>query len=225
MEIIVKQTSLFTKLGKKVILEEENYRFCDDIWSIIKEFAGIYNFAINWKIKFTCHPYRIRPYLKFECPKNKNKELPETHYKKLPEDTLRRLLWKKVNKGEFKIQRHYSFYKQMNNKKEFLEHLEDSFGIFRLSNDFQVGDEVTFARCDYAWDQHSRAGKIIWIAEDRTSYKIIEYTSVELGYTMYNYDRKYEYGWDKTKTKNSTIKSDKGLKKGLHNFTYTSYYN
>ena len=64
---------------------------------LIKEFAGIYNFAINWKTKFTSHPYTIRRYLRFTYSyPDDNKFITDTLFKKLPEGHIRRLFWKKV---------------------------------------------------------------------------------------------------------------------------------
>jgi uncharacterized protein YlzI (FlbEa/FlbD family) len=229
MTITIRETPIMLKNGKKAILQENEYEFCDDIWKLIKEFAGIYSFNINWnKILMKNHPYRLQKIICFTYTDN-SRELPACHFKK-DEIIVRRQFWNKINKGEFK-EISYDDKKQFNikkyNKKVAMEILNEIFGIWTLPKEFQVGDEIQFSRCDYSGDQADRAGKIISIATDRKSYKIMEYSYGEKKVdTRFNhlYDSHYIYEWDKINTKISTIKSDKGIRKGLENPTYTCYF-
>jgi hypothetical protein len=72
-----------------------------------------------------------------------------------------------------------------------------------------------------------RAGKICYISKDRKFYRFAEYDSVVIRNIPTNdRDEKLEMGWDTSAiTYSFTIKSDKGLKKGLHNYIHTNFYN
>jgi hypothetical protein len=217
--VTIRQTPIVLKNGKTAMLEENNWEFCENLWKHIKEFAGIYSFNINWdKVLLKNHHYTLSKMIRFTYS-DSNKELAACHFKQ-SECYVRGQFWRKVNKGEFK--------EKKINKKNVFETLNKLVGVWTLSKDFHVGDEIQFYRCDYANDQYERAGKIISISPDRKSYKLEEYSYGEKKLdTMLdnNYDVHYIWDWDKTNTKISTIKSDKRIKKGLRKPTYISYYN
>lgn len=230
--IIVRQTELLTKKGKKIILEEDTYLFCEELWGLIKEFAGIYNFRINWGAKFSAQPTFFREFIEFRYSDD-SAPMPMTKLKG-EECFLRRQLFKKLNDGKLKSGWYYANEgdedktKMVPTKKMVLKWLENNWGIFRLPKEFKVGDEIQFCRGEYANDQHYRAGIITQISADRGSYKIREYTAVKLGLSP-DYDNTYNqyfrYGWDKNDTKMTTIKSDKGIKKECREYIYTLWYN
>lgn len=224
MNVVVKRTTIGNV--KKVILEECCYEFCEDLWRLIKEFAGIYSFAIPWdKLVMRTYPRFFKTFIRFaSLPSGSIGDIPDNRFKKLPEKEIRKIFWTKVNKGDFKEQMWFSDVKKVD-KKILLEKIASNWGVWTLPLEYKVGDEIQFYRLDYADDKENRAGKIISIGKNRTSYKILEYTTVAVSSRHSNYDRIITYGWDKTTVKTSIIKSDKRIKKGLSNWEYTVYYN
>lgn len=202
----------------KPIPKKYEFWFCDELWKEIKEFAGIYNYNINWdKLLMKNQSHILQRMINFTFP-DSNKELPACHFKK-DETLVRKQFWKKVNNGEFKTNRVY-IYSGMDefmgqtkyNKKYVMALLNYHFKVWTLPMEHKVGDEIIFSRGDYAGDSTQRAGKITSIAKDRKSYKIDEYECIELysKYTEYN-DIKITYGWNKNKITKSLIKSDKKI--------------
>jgi hypothetical protein len=228
--VTIKTTPLLLKNGNVgAILEENEYEFCPEIWDLIKEFAGIYNFAINWKAKFSAHPTFFREFMDFNYTDGSG-VMPMSRVKG-QECLVRRQFFNKVNKGQLKKGwfydengKHANF---IPNKKRVYEWLDGAWGLFKLSNEFNVGDEVTFPRRDYAGDRMYRAGKICYISKDRKFYRFAEYKSVVIrNIPTNNRDEQLEMGWNTSAlTYYFTIKSDKGLKKGLHNYIRTNFYN
>jgi len=216
----------FLKNGKTVILEDNEWEFCDDLWSIIKEFAGIYRFNIKWdKVLLKNQSHLLQVFIRFT--NDSNKELPASHFKK-SEDVVRKQFWQKVNKAEFKDV--YSAYTSNTgiekfNKKHILERLFDAVGVWTLPEEFQVGDEIQFYTGHYG-DRSQRAGIIISIANNRESYKIKEYCycNKRIDDDTNPYETYYTWDWDKENTKTSTIRCDKGIRKGLTNPTHTTYW-
>ncbi len=148
--ITIRQTQLVFKNGNKAILEENEYEFCDDLWRVIKEFAGIYSFNINWdKVLLKNQHYLLQRIFRFTFTDGGNQELPACHFKK-SECVVRRQFWQKVNKGEFKKVSSYHSHDDENlvkyNKKWVLEKLFNTIGIWTLPKEFQVGDEIQFYR-------------------------------------------------------------------------------
>ena len=217
MNCIVKETFLGVKNGKKFILVENKWEFCGELWGLIKEFAGIYSFNINWdKVLLKNEHYLLSQMMRF--PEIKT----QRDFKK-NECIVRKLFWEKINKGEFKEP--VSLKVEKYNKKNVLEMLFNRVGVWTLPKEFQIGDEIQFYRADHAGDSKQRAGVIVSIAPNRQSYKIEEYIYGRGESHSMGYDYKIIYEWDKTYTTISTIKSDKRIKKGLTNPVEYHYYN
>ena len=196
------------------ILEEVSYEFCDDIWNIIKDFAGIYNIQIEWdKIKLRNEYHLLKEYINIYRYNITQKEF------KKDESRVRKLFWMSINNmnGFMFINKTY----KITTKKTILNDLSKYFATWTLPTDFNVGDEIQFPTDNRRY----RAGIIISIANDRKSYKIKEYTCKHIGNRNDNYDFINIYDWDKTNTTISTIKSDKKIKKDVCKFEYTVYFN
>ena len=206
------------KNGKTFVLVETEWEFCDNLWGLIKEFAGIYSFNINWdKVLLKNAHYMLSQIMRFP-------EIKTMYDFKKNECIVRKLFWKKINKGEF-INNNYI--KKKYNKKIVLEMLFDCIGVWTLPRDFQIGDEIQFYRLDYANDTAQRAGMIVSIAPNRRSYKIKEYSYGKRQSHSIPDSRDFEtiYEWNKTSTEISTIKSNKRIKKGLTNPKHIRYCN
>lgn len=197
------------KSGKTLRIIHNTYEFCDDIWNEIKEFAGIYNYDIKWdKLIMKNNIHIFSSYINFTS---------SVYNFKNGEEIVRKQFWNNMNKGEFKNKKY--------TKKYVIEQIYKKFGVWKLSKDFQVGDEIWFFAGKHANDQTTRAGRIVSIAKDRKSYKIEEYSYGErtIEIEEFGYAHTCSYEWNKTNTKISIIRSDKNIKKGLNQARETIY--
>lgn len=135
MSVVKKLTKLNGK--RNLVLEETEVWFDDNTWSIIKEFAGIYNFDINWKFKMTAHHYQVTKYV------NCFSDWTQARYKKTDEAIIRREFWKDLNAGMY-INR-FSTRRPIlpvSVKKECLKCFEEKFNNFKPPKDLLIGDII-----------------------------------------------------------------------------------
>ena len=193
MNTTIVRTRCQAKCGMKFIMEETNYEFCDDIWNIIKEFAGIYNYSIDWKRKFSFYKaLRIwsdpcifedeNNVIKGAFAYNKRRLVEESEKGDNIETTARKIFWRKTVTPE--------------NKAQMMELLSKTFTrkTFKTSAEFKIGDEVMF------WVKDGYIGGLL-IDVTPKSYKVKMYQLR----AFYNWNtEEYEDGyWD---TRGSEIK-------------------
>jgi hypothetical protein len=207
--ITIRQTQLVLKNGNKAILEENCWEFCDDLWRVIKEFAGItghtYNINLNQKmVKFWRN---IEDLVNF-CPKTldlfefivlENPYGTQAKMSKMPNEVLVPML-----KKEYKA-------------RNFSERAEFLGGLVRLGAakwtlepKWKVGDEVQYYRNDYANDRATEHGVIVNIAADRSSVKVRLYEKVrQTSQLVAPYESRNTWTFDKTGKQMKTFRSSK----------------
>ena len=136
MSIIKKYTELKGK--NNLVLEETEIWFDNDTWNIIKEFAGIYNFDINWKFKMSAHQFQITKFV------NCFDTWTQVRYKKTEEEIIRKMFWNDINKGQFISKYKKKDTKAISCKKECLELFEEKFNDFKPPKDLLIGDIIQY---------------------------------------------------------------------------------
>ena len=210
--------------------QTKSYYIPEPLWDMIKKYAGIYNYNINWGKKWS----DISSYYVFkECCPHVG-EMTQKAFCKLGKenpDDMRRLIWKDLNNHfnlksvwvglEDGVQIHL---KNVNSKEIGFRKLEYKFPLFKLPDWIKVGTEVSWSANKYANDQHKCCGKVVKITPKNISidiYDVLEDKREHVGYG----DIHIHYKWGPI-LRRSTFSVDKGFKlKDSDGWVYVVYYN
>jgi len=221
---IVRQNAVVGRKAKTAPPKPKTYFIPDVLWNFVKEYAGIYNYHINWNKKWSdiSSHYALREH----CPSVDT--MTQNAFCKLGKENpeaVRKMVWKDLNrirdvkdwKGDI-----------IGNTRELtLKNLEYLAPLFHLPTWCVVGVDVMWYRREYANDQTKCCGKVKKITDKNITIDV--YNSVathststgEMGADVYTH-----YNWV-GKDKTTTFSTDKGFKpRGNKNgWTYCLPYN
>ena len=199
-------------IGRKTIKKlpvKRTYFLPDVLWAFVKEYAGIYNFHINWNKKWS--DLKTNYALRKHCPSVE--AMTQKAFCKLGKENpeaVRKMVWKDLNrirdvkdwKGDI-----------IGNTRELtLKSLEYLAPLFHLPTWCVVGVDVMWYRCDYANDSTKCCGKVVKITDKNITIDV--YKSVRTHSTSDNHfgaDIYQYYNWE-GKDKTATFSTDKGFK-------------
>ena len=153
--IIVRTKAVVGHKTKKIAPKE--YFIPDELWKLVKGYAGIYNYRINWDKKWT----DISSHYCFakHCPSVK--EMTQKSFCKLGKDSpeiVRRMVWKDLK--NIRDVKDYNGNIIGNTRELTLKNLEGLAPLFYLPAWCVVGVEVMWSRNEYANDQTVCCGKV-----------------------------------------------------------------
>ena len=207
--LLVRRNAVVGRKAKKTTPPAPKTYFIPDVlWDFVKQYAGIYNYNINWNKKWS--DIGSHSALK-HCPSiNAMTQKAFCKLGKENPETVRKMVWR-----DLKCIRDVKDWKDdvVGNTREItLRNLEYLAPLFRLPAWIVVGVDVKWYRCEYAGDRMVCCGKVKKITDKNITIDV--YKSVVSHYTgnRFHGDDSYtHYKWE-GKDKTATYSTDKGFK-------------
>ena len=205
--LLVRQNAVIGRKAKPPAPPKPKTYFIPDVlWNFVKEYAGIYNFHINWAKKWSdiASHYALK-----QCPSVE--AMTQKAFCKLGKenpDAVRKMVWKDLQcirdvkdwKGDI----------IGNTREQTFIKLEYLAPLFRLPTWCVVGVDVRWYRCEYANDSTQCCGKVKKITDKNITIDV--YKSVRTHSVSHSQDHWEEYFKFEGIDKRSTFSTDKGFK-------------
>lgn len=203
--MIVRTKAVSSHKTKKTAPKE--YFIPDELWKLVKGYAGIYNYHIRWDKKWTdiaSHYCFVK-----HCPSIK--DMTQKTFCKLGKDSpeiVRRMVWKDLK--NIRDVKDYNGNIIGNTRELTLKNLESLAPLFHLPAWCVVGVEVMWYRREHANDQTQCCGKVKKITDKNITIDI--YKSVHSHYESSSQGECKEYYKCGHIDKQSIFTTDKGFK-------------
>lgn len=147
---------------EELVVPKKEYWFDNNVWFIIKDFAGIYDLQINWSRRWN-NPKTHS--LLYRINYNMFKSITQKAYYTLSEDVIRKKVFNTLTNVE---------------KKECYERLEMLYPLFSVPTWITVGTEVEWTAPRWSGDFNIVAGKVTKITDKSISISVYECQKVRV---------------------------------------------
>lgn len=187
------------------VVAKKEYWFNDNLWFIIKEFAGIYDFQINWTRRWN-NPkvYTLLSRINYDMCDN----VTQKAYCALSEDVIRKVVFERLTNVEKKI---------------CYEKLEKLYPLFSVPTWITVGTEIEWTAPRWAGDHYINAGKVTKITDKSISISVYESEIVHIK-NQHNHTTEIRTRWKTKIASKITHTTSKSYRPKTEYYVMKEYY-